>query len=103
MDIYQIVKRPLVTEKGTHQAQQSHGATRTRRARGGSYAFEVHADATKPMIRQAIEKIYNVAVLSVRTSNRLGKMRRVRYKAGKRRDWKKAVVVLDANSHIDLF
>ena len=103
MDIYHVVKRPLVTEKGTHQATQSHGATRTMPARGGSYAFEVHPDASKPEIRQAIEKIYNVKVLSVRTANRRGKARRVRRSIGKTPNWKKAVVVLDGSSHIDLF
>ncbi len=103
MDIYHTVKRPLVTEKGTHQSQQTHDATRTKRARGGAYAFEVHPEASKPMIKQAIEKIYNVKVLSVRTSNRRGKTRRVRYKTGKTADWKKAVVVLHADHHIDLF
>ncbi|UCF32345.1 MAG: 50S ribosomal protein L23 [Phycisphaerales bacterium] len=103
MDIYEIVKRPIVTEKGTHQSQQSHEATRHTDARGGAYAFEVHSRATKPMIKQAIEKIYGVRVLSVRTANRKGKRRRVRYKTGKTADWKKAVVVLDANDHIDLF
>ena len=103
MDIYHIIKKPLVTEKGTHQSTQSYDATKWKRARGGSYSFEVHSDASKPAIRQAIEKIYNVKVLSVRTSNRKGKARRVRYKTGKTADWKKAVVVLDSNSHIDLF
>lgn len=103
MDIYHIVKKPLVTEKGTHQSQQSHDATRTRNARGGSYSFEVHRDASKPMIRAAIEKIYNVKVLSVRTANRLGKRRRVRYKMGTTASWKKAVVVLHSDYHIDLF
>ena len=103
MDVYQIVRRPLVTEKGTHQAQQSHGATRHQRARGGSYAFEVHPEASKPMIRQAVEQIYNVKVLDVRTANRKGKRRRVRFKMGTTHHWKKAVVVLDAKHHIDLF
>jgi len=103
MDIYHIIKRPLITEKGTHQATLSHEATRHRPARGGSFAFEVHRDASKSMIRQAIEKIYNVKVQSVRTANRKGKPRRVRYKMGQTTDWKKAVVVLDANHHIDLF
>ena len=55
------------------------------------------------MIREAIEKIYNVKVAAVRTANRTGKRRRVRYKMGKTADWKRAVVVLDANHHIDLF
>ena len=103
MDIYHVIKRPLVTEKGTHQSTQSHAATRTRPARGGSYAFEVHAEATKATIRQAIERIYNVKVESVRTSIRKGKPRRVRLKVGKTSDWKKAVVVLKADYHIDLF
>ncbi len=103
MDIYHVVKRPLVTEKGTHQSQESHEATRSRQARGGAYAFEVHRKASKAMIRQAVEKIYNVKVLSVRTSNRKGKFRRVRYKMGRTPDWKKAVVVLHADYHIDLF
>ncbi len=103
MDIYHVIKRPLVTEKGTHQSQQSHTATASRPARGGSYAFEVHPAATKGTIRQAIEKIYNVKVLSVRTANRKGKQRRVRFKVGKTPDWKKAVVVLREDHHIDLF
>jgi large subunit ribosomal protein L23 len=103
MDIYNIVKRPLVTEKGTHQSQQSHDATGSRAARGGSYTFEVHARATKPQIRQAIETIYRVKVQSVRTANRKGKQRRVRFKIGKTADWKKAVVVLHPDHHIDLF
>lgn len=103
MDIYHVIKRPLVTEKGTHQSQQSYPATKHERARGGSYAFEVHPDASKPIIKQAIEKIYNVRVKSVRTACRLGKRRRVRFKVGKTADWKKAVVVLHADHHIDLF
>ncbi len=103
MDIYHIVRRPLVTEKGTHQAQQSHEATRHQPARGGSYAFEVHPHASKPMIKQAVEKIYGVKVQSVRTSNRKGKPRRVRFKMGTTSEWKKAVVVLKADHHIDLF
>ncbi len=103
MDIYHIIKRPLITEKGTHQAQLSHDATKSKSARGGAYAFEVHAAASKPMIKQAIEKIYNVKVETVRTSNRKGKVRRVKYKMGKTSDWKKATVVLHADHHIDLF
>ncbi len=103
MDIYHVVKRPLVTEKGTHQSQQSHGETKHRRARGGAFTFEVHPEASKPMIRQAIEKIYSVKVLKVRTANRKGKQRRVRYKMGTTAHWKKAVVVLHSDHHIDLF
>ena len=103
MDIYHTIIRPLVTEKGTHQSQVTHDGTKTRPARGGAYAFEVHPDARKAQIRQAIEKIYNVKVVSVRTANRKGKPRRVRMTTGVTRQWKKAVVVLDPNYHIDLF
>lgn len=103
MDIYHTIIRPLVTEKGTHQASQSFSETKWKPARGGAFAFEVHPDASKPMIKQAIEKIYNVKVLKVRTANRQGKARRVRASIGKTADWKRAVVVLDADSHIDLF
>ena len=98
-----IIRKPLVTEKGTHQSQQSHEATRTKPARGGSYAFQVHPQANKATIRQAVEKIYGVKVLNVRTSNRKGKPRRVRFKIGKTPNWKKAVVVLHPDYHIDLF
>ena len=103
MDIYHVIKRPLVTEKGTHQSQQSHAATKYKKARGGAYTFEVHTDASKAIIKQAIEKIYNVKVETVRTAQRKGKTRRVRHKMGKMADWKKAVVVLNAQHHIDLF
>lgn len=103
MDIYNIIRRPLVTEKGTHQAQLSHAETKSKPARGGAYAFEVHPDASKPMIRSAVEKIYGVKVREVRTCTRRGKQRRVRFKVGTTKHWKKAVVVLDAAHHIDLF
>jgi len=103
MDIYHIVRRPLVTEKGTHQSKQSFAASRTRPGRGGAYSFEVHPNANKIEIREAIEKIYSVRVASVRTSVHQGKRRRYRYKTGITRHWKKAVVVLKPEYHIDLF
>jgi large subunit ribosomal protein L23 len=91
-DIYGVIIRPLVTEKGTHQAQ-------TRNA----YAFEVSAEANKAQVKQAVEKIYQVKVESVRTANRKGKPRRTGWKYGTTRHWKKAVVVLHPDYHIDLF
>jgi large subunit ribosomal protein L23 len=103
MDIYHTIIRPLVTEKGTHQSQQSHGESNTRPARGGSFTFEVHPEANKAEIKQAIEKIYNVRVAKVRTANHIGKQRRYRFKQGTTRQWKKAVVVLRPDYHIDLF
>lgn len=103
MDIYHIIKRPLVTEKGTHQSKQSFGASRSRAGRGGAYSFEVHPEASKLEIKDAVEKIYSVRVQEVRTSMRKGKVRRYRYKSGLTRHWKKAVVVLKPEYHIDLF
>ncbi len=90
--IYNIIIRPLVTEKGTYQSETLN-----------SYAFEVAPTANKAQIKQAIEKIYNVKVLSVRTANRKGKPRRTGYKWGTTSHWKKAFVVLHEDHHIDLF
>ena len=87
-----VIIKPLVTEKSTHQQG-------TRNA----YAFEVHAGANKHQIKSAVEKQYNVKVKDVRTMNRKGKPRRARHKMTTTSDWKKAVVVLDENSRIELF
>jgi len=91
-DIYGVVVRPLVTEKGTFQASALN-----------AYAFEVAPDANKTQIKQAIEKIYDVKVVQVRTATRKGKPRRTGYRWGTTRHWKKAVVVLHPDHHIDLF
>ena len=97
MDIYHTIIRPLVTEKSTHQSRSGSDQ------RGGAYSFEVHPDAKKSQIRDAISKIYGVKVLGVRTANHKGKLRRFRFKYGRTRATKKAIVVLDRDSHIDLF
>jgi len=97
MDVYHTIIRPLVTEKSSYQARQT-GATR-----GGTYSFEVHPQANKAQIRDAVEKIYGVKVLDVRTSNRPGKVRRFRWRYGRTRQIKKAIVTVDHDSHIDLF
>jgi large subunit ribosomal protein L23 len=87
-----VIIKPLVTEKSTHQQQ-------TRNA----YAFQVHRNANKPEIKKAVEAIYNVKVLEVRTMTRKGKPRRTKFKMTHGSDWKRAVVVLDENSRIELF
>ena len=92
MDKRNVIIKPLVTEKSTHQQQ-------TRNA----YAFQVHRDANKPEIKKAVEAIYNVKVLEVRTMTRKGKPRRTKFKMTHGSDWKRAVVVLDENSRIELF
>ena len=92
MDANAIIIKPLITEKSTHLQ-----TTRN------SYAFQVNTSANKHQIKDAIEKQYNVRVVDVRTMNRKGKPRRSRYKMATTSDWKKAVVVLDENSRIELF
>ena len=92
MDSNAIIIKPLVTEKSTHQQT-------TRNA----YAFEVNPLANKHQIKDAIEKQYHVKVKDVRTMTRKGKPRRSRFKVTKTSDWKRAVVVLDENSRIELF
>ncbi len=91
-EVYGVIKKPLVTEKGTHQSQALN-----------AYAFEVAPEASKAQIKQAVERIYNVKVVEVRTANRKGKPRRTGMRWGKTRHWKKAVVVLHPDHHIDLF
>jgi large subunit ribosomal protein L23 len=92
MDDINIIIKPLVTEKSTHQQT-------TRNA----YAFQVEQHANKQQIKRAIEKIYAVKVIDVRTMNRKGKPRRAKFKMTTTAEWKKAVVVLDENSRIELF
>jgi large subunit ribosomal protein L23 len=92
MDTTNVIIKPLVTEKSTHQQT-------TRNA----YAFQVHPDANKQQIKQAVEAIYSVKVADVRTMNRKGKPRRAKFKMTKTSDWKRAIVVLDENSRIELF
>jgi large subunit ribosomal protein L23 len=92
MDITNVIIKPLVTEKSTHQQT-------TRNA----YAFQVNSAANKQQIKAAIEKVYDVKVVDVRTMNRKGKPRRARHKMTTTSDFKRAIVVLDENSRIELF
>ncbi len=68
-----------------------------------TYTFEVDRRATKPQIREAVERIFDVKVLRVNTMNRKGKVKRTGYKLGKRKDIKRAVVTLAEGDSIDLF
>jgi large subunit ribosomal protein L23 len=89
---HQIIYRPLVTEKGVHNA-----------TRNNRYAFEVSPLATKTEIKGAIEELFNVKVIAVATQNRKGKARRYRAKAGATKAWKKAIVKLGSEYKIDFF
>ncbi|MEN8126897.1 MAG: 50S ribosomal protein L23 [Planctomycetota bacterium] len=92
MDDYSIIIKPLVTEQGMHFANTKN-----------AYSFEVNKKANKVQIRSAVEKLYNVKVTDVRTANVKGKPRRRGRNIGMTRNWKKAVVVLHEDYHIDLF
>ena len=67
------------------------------------YTFEVAADATKVEIRKAVERLFEVKVVSVRTMNCRGKDRRVGRSVGRRRHWKKAIVEVAEGEMIDVF
>ena len=92
LESHQVIIRPLVTEKGVHRA-----------TRHNAFAFEVHAQASKLDVRRAVEELFNVKVVDVRTQNRLGKARRFRNRQGATRTWKKAIVKLAPDNRIDLF
>jgi len=87
-----VVKRPLITEK----AERNREAAR-------QFAFEVHRDATKIQVKQAVEKLFNVHVLAVRTAIARGKTKRVGRNVGRRPNWKKAFVTLKEGETIALF
>jgi large subunit ribosomal protein L23 len=92
MDPYQVVIKPLITEKGTSQNQDLN-----------QYAFQVHNGANKQQIREAVQKIYEVRVMKVRTMKRIGKMKRSGRTHGRTAGMKKAVVTLHPDDNIDLF
>ena len=89
---YRTIVRPIVTE-------QSSAAYQDR----GEYTFEVHPDANKIAIKQAVEQLFGVKVTGVWTSNQRGKTRRVGKSVGTRTNWKKAIVKLREGDTIEIF
>ncbi len=89
---HQILVRPLVTEKGTHQS-----------TRYNAYTFMVNPLATKTQIAAAVGELFNVRVEGVRTMTRRGKAARFRQTVGKQSGWKKAVVTLNEEDKIEFF
>jgi large subunit ribosomal protein L23 len=87
-----IIRRPLITEKSTQQKETNH-----------QYTFEVHHDANKIEIQSAVERLFKVKVVQVRTCKVLGKVKRLGRRFGKRPDWKKAIVTLKEGDRIDFF
>ena len=92
MIIYDVIKKPLVTEK-TATEKDSHNVV----------AFVVDRDANKIEIKQSVEKLFKVEVTAVKTVNVAGKVKRVGRNIGKRSNWKKAYVTLKEGSNIDFF
>ncbi|NOY28630.1 MAG: 50S ribosomal protein L23 [Planctomycetes bacterium] len=92
LEPHQVILKPLVTEKGMHRS-----------TRCNAYGFEVNRLATKADVKVAVEELFEVKVLKVRTQNRKGKPRRTKMRFGYTKDWKKAIVTLDAEHRIELF
>jgi large subunit ribosomal protein L23 len=83
MNVYDIIKRPIVTEKAVGKKEEEN-----------TLCFEVVPDANKTQIKAAVEQLFKVKVAEVRTGNQCGKLRRRGRFAGYRKDWKKAYVRL---------
>ena len=89
---YQVILRPLLTEKGVHRA-----------TRHNAYSFQISTAAAKADVRRAVEELFNVKVAKVAIQNRVGKSRRGRVRMMTTKAWKKAVVTLKPDHKIDLF
>jgi large subunit ribosomal protein L23 len=87
-----IIRKVLITEKGTVLRESQH-----------QYFFEVARDANKIEIKRAVETVFNVKVDSVQTMQMRGKSKRQGRWAGRRNDWKKAIVKLKPDQKIELF
>jgi large subunit ribosomal protein L23 len=92
LEEYQIIRRPIVTEKGSILKDENN-----------QLVFEVNLSANKSEIKKAVEKLFMVTVLSVRTQNRLGKRKRLGRSVGRRKHWKKAIVTLKEGHRVDFF
>ena len=92
MNLIDVVRGPIITEKGTLVGEA-----------GNQVVFRVHTNANKIEIRHAVETLFKVKVTKVRTAQHLGKVRRVGKYAGRRPNWKKAYVTLAEGNRIDFF
>ncbi len=91
MHLYEVLRRPLITEKNT--ALQAEG----------KYVFEVADEANKPQVKQAVEKAFKVKVTAVNVMTVPGKRRRVGRREIATQPWKKAIVTLQPGDKIELF
>jgi large subunit ribosomal protein L23 len=92
MTPYEILKRPVTTEKSTIQKEA-----------GNQLTFEVDRRANKVEIGRAVERIFSVRVTGVRTMQMKGKAKRFGRTLGTRRNWKKAIVTLAQGDHVEFF
>jgi len=92
MNPYEIIRGPVITEKGTIQKEANNQLT-----------FEVDRNANRVEIRHAVEKVFNVRVEKVQTMQIKGKVKRLGRTTGKRRGWKKAIVTLAEGQNIEFF
>lgn len=91
MHLHEVLRRPLVTEKSTGLQAE------------GKYAFEVAGRANKQLVKQAVEKAFNVKVTGVNVMMVPGKMRRIGRRMVMTPTWKKAIVTLKPGDKIELF
>ncbi len=89
-DLYDVIRRPVITEKATMASEAN------------AVVFEVAKDASKPLIKEAVESVFKVKVKAVNTVLTKGKTKRFRGKPGVRRDVKKAYVTLEEGNMIDV-
>jgi len=87
--LFEVIRNPLISEKSTYVSQYNY------------YVFKVSKKSSKPQIKQAVEKLFKVKVLSVNTLNQNGKIKKFRNISGKRPDFKKAFVKLAEGNTID--
>jgi large subunit ribosomal protein L23 len=90
VEFYDLLRRPIITEKATNASEN------------GAVVFEVKMTATKPEIKKAVEELFKVKVKGVNTVIAKGKTKRFKGKIGKRKDIKKAYVMLEDGSTIDV-
>jgi large subunit ribosomal protein L23 len=88
--LYDVIRSPVITEKATMLSEYN------------QVSFRVAIDATKPQIREAVERLFDVKVTKVNTIRVKGKVKRFRGRLGRRSDFKKAVVTLAEGNRIDV-
>ena len=89
-ELYDVIRAPLVTEKSTMVSENN------------QVMVKVAMSATKPDIKEAVERLFNVKVLAVNTLIRKGKIRKFRGVKGQQSDFKKAIVTLEEGQTIDI-